>query len=69
VTVEKEGRKVEELRLYSNPTIGEIRSLRNKGAIILFQIMERFGNQVDRTWITGSGVPVCVHTTYLQEEL
>jgi hypothetical protein len=55
----------EEWRIYSNPTIGEIQSLRRKGALILRQVVERHGNQVDRTWITDNGLPVIVSTDFL----
>jgi hypothetical protein len=57
--------KKEEWRIISNPTIGDVRSLRNKGAIILHLIVERHGNQVDRTWVTDAGKPVVVRTDFL----
>ena len=55
----------EEWRIYSNPTIGEIQSLRRKGAIIMRQVVERHGNQIDRTWITDHGLSVIVSTEFL----
>ncbi len=65
VTVEKDGKKTEEWRIYKDPTIGEMQSLRRKGAIVMRQVVERHGNQVDRTWITDSGLPVVVSTEFL----
>lgn len=52
-------------RIISNPTIGDLQSLRNKGAIIMRQVVERHGNQVDRTWITDAGLPVVTSTEFL----
>lgn len=56
---------VEEWTIISNPSIGDIDSLRKKGAIIMHQVVERHGNQVDRTWVTEGGLPVVVSTEYL----
>lgn len=55
----------QEWRIISNPTIGDIHNLRNRGAIIMRQLVERHGNQVDRTWITESGMPVVTSTEFL----
>lgn len=55
----------EEWRIYKDPTIGEMQSLRRKGAICMRQLVERHGNQVDRTWITDAGVPVVTSTEFL----
>lgn len=56
----------EEWRIYKDPTIGDIHSLRGKGAIIMRQIVERHGNQVDYTWVTEGGMPVVVRTEFLR---
>jgi hypothetical protein len=54
-----------EWRTYDKPTIGELRSLRNKGAIVLHLVTERHGNQIDRTWVSDAGHPVIVSTRFL----
>ena len=54
-----------EWRHYKDPTIGELQSLRRKGAVILHLITEKRGSQVDRTWVTDSGTPVVVSTQFL----
>ncbi len=56
----------EEWRIYANPTIGEIQSLRRKGAVIMRRVSERYGNQVDHVWITDSGIPVVISTEFLR---
>jgi hypothetical protein len=66
VSVIKDGRQVEEWRIYNNPTIGEMRSLREKGGIGMFQVVERHGNQIDKTWVSDSGMPVVVSTEFLR---
>lgn len=66
VTVVKDGRQLEEWRIYSNPTIGEMRSLRQKGAIGMKRITERHGNQIDHTWVSDCGTPVVIHTEFLR---
>lgn len=55
----------EEWRIYKDPTIGDIQSLRQRGAIIMRQLVERHGNQVDHTWVTDSGREVVVRTDFL----
>jgi len=54
-----------EWRTYDKPTIGELRSLRNKGAIVLHLFIERHGNQIDRTWVSDTGTPVIISTRFL----
>lgn len=55
----------EEYRIINNPTIGDIYSLRQKGAIILRQIVQRYGNEVHKTWVTDAGIPVVVSIDFL----
>lgn len=55
----------EEWRFYHNPTIGDIHSLRQRGAIIMRQLVERFGNEVHKRWVTDSGTVVVHSTDYL----
>jgi len=58
----------EEWRFIHNPTIGDIHNLRQRGAIILRQLVERFGNEVHKKWVTDSGVVVVHSTDYLSYE-
>jgi len=55
----------EEWRIIDNPTIGDIYSLRQKGAIIMRQIIERHGNEIHKYWVTDSGKIVVHRTDYL----
>jgi hypothetical protein len=55
----------EEWRIINNPTIGDIRNLRQKGAIIMRQIIERNRNEINKYWITDSGRVVVQTTEYL----
>lgn len=52
-------------RFYNNPTIGDIRNLRQRGAIIMRQIVERHGNEVHKRWVTDAGMVVVHSTDYL----
>jgi hypothetical protein len=58
----------EEWRFYHNPTIGDIRRLRQRGAIVMRQLVERYGNEVHKRWVTDSGVVVVHRTDYLSYE-
>lgn len=69
VTVVRNNQKVEEWRLYHNPTIGEVRSLREKGAIIMRKLSHRVGNQVDSVWISDNGREIVVRTDFLPKEV
>ncbi len=55
----------EEWRIINNPTIGDIHNLRQRGAIIMRQVVERFGNEVHKKWVTDSGAVVTHSTDYL----
>jgi len=55
----------EEWRIINNPTIGDIYNLRQRGAIIMRQLVERCGNEVHKKWVTDSGVVVVHRTDYL----
>lgn len=57
--------KKEEWRIIRNPTIGDVRSLREKGACIMHLVVERHGNQVDKIWYTTSGLQVTHSTEFL----
>ena len=57
--------KKDEYRIINNPSIGDVRSLRNRGAIIMYLLIERHGRQVDRTWVTEAGRPIVVRTDFL----
>lgn len=57
--------KKEEWRLIENPTIGDIRSLRNKGAIILRQIVKRYGREVHKDWVSDNGRVVVSRIDFL----
>ncbi len=52
-------------RIINNPTIGDIRSLRQKGALIMRQVIERHGNEIHKYWVTDSGRVVIHRTDYL----
>jgi hypothetical protein len=54
-------------RIIRDPTIGDIRRLRQRGAIIMRQIVERHGNEVTKTWVVDSGLPVVCSVHYLKE--
>jgi len=58
----------EEWRIINNPTIGDIHSLRQRGAIIMRQVVERYGNEVHKYWVTDSGRVVTHRTDYLSYE-
>lgn len=58
----------EEWRIINNPTIGDIHNLRQRGAIIMRQVVERFGNEIHKTWVTDSGIAVVHSTEYLSCE-
>lgn len=55
----------EEWRFINNPTIGDIYSLRQRGAIIMRQLVERCGNEIHKRWVTDSGRVVVHRTDYL----
>lgn len=57
--------KKEEWRFINNPTIGDIYCLRQKGAIIMRQIIERHGNEIHKYWVTDSGRVIVHRTDYL----
>lgn len=57
----------ETYRIINDPTIGEIRSLRRRGAIILHQTSIRYGNIIHKVWRADNGRPVVCTTIYLQE--
>lgn len=44
--------KREEWRVIHNPTIGDIHSLRNRGAVILRQVIHRYGSEIHKDWLT-----------------
>lgn len=50
--------KREEWRVIENPTIGDIHSLRNKGAIILRQIVHKHGREIHKDWVADNGYVV-----------
>ena len=52
--------------LYRNPSIGEVRSLRGKGAIVLRRVVQRIGNTVHGAWVTDEGRHVIVWETHVQ---
>ena len=56
----------EEWRIASHPTIGDLRLLRQRGAVILHRITQRFGNEIRKTWITDTGIPVVVTSDFLK---
>ena len=47
--------KKEEWRIIHNPTIGDIYNLRNRGAIILRQVVRRYGKEIHKDWVTDAG--------------
>jgi len=55
----------EEWRIIDNPTIGDIYNLRQRGAIIMRQLVERCGNEIHKRWVTDSGRVVVHRTDYL----
>ena len=55
-------------KIINNPTIGDIHSLRQKGAIIMRQIIERHGNEIHKYWVTDSGRALTHTTEYLSYE-
>jgi hypothetical protein len=56
----------EEWRIINNPTIGDIHSLRNKGAIIMRQIIRRYGNEIHKDWVVDSGTIVTSRIDFLK---
>ena len=54
----------EEWRLIENPTIGDIRRLRNKGAIILRQVIHKYGHEIHKDWVTDNGRSVVSSIEY-----
>jgi hypothetical protein len=56
----------EEWRIINNPTIGDIHSLRNKGAIIMRQIIRRYGNEIHKDWVVDSGAIVTSRIDFLK---
>lgn len=52
------GIKVEEWRIIDNPSIGDIRSLRRKGAIILRQVIHNYGLEIHKDWVSDYGAVV-----------
>lgn len=54
-----------EWRIIHDPTIGDIRSLRRKGAIILHQIREKHGNEIHKMWVTDEGLAAVHSTEYI----
>lgn len=55
----------EEWRIIENPTIGDIRSLRNKGAIILRQVVTRHGNEIHKEWTADNGRVAVIRIDFL----
>lgn len=55
----------EEWRIIDNPTIGDIYNLRQRGAIIMRQLVERCGNEIHKRWVTDSGRVIVHRTDYL----
>lgn len=56
----------EEWRFINNPTIGDIRNLRRKGAIIMRQIIHRYGNEVHKDWVVDSGAIVTSRIDFIK---
>ncbi len=55
----------EEWRIIDNPTIGDIHSLRKKGAIIMRQIVRRLGNEIHKDWVTDNNKIVISRIDFL----
>ena len=52
----------EEYRIIFDPTIGDIRRLRSRGAIIFHEVIKRVGNTIYKKWITDDGIAIIEST-------
>lgn len=50
-------------RLIENPTIGDVRRARSKGAIIIKRVVERIGDVICGAWVTDTGTKIVVWET------
>lgn len=53
-------------RYVENPTIGDIRYARERGAFLLRRVVERKGNTIYGAWVTDEGRKVVVWENHVQ---
>ena len=55
-----------EWRIVNDPTIGDIRSGRRKGALVLRRVVERKGGRIYGAWVTDWGQAIVVFEHHVQ---